>query len=692
MPLPDGHAHACDDTCVHSNDGECDDGGDGSLFSLCDHASDCGDCGHRVVPVLPPPPPFTATTEEGLRFTLAKADHECASADVRLGDYGELAHCAAACGRLFGCKFFLYGKGRKAGSCWAEFASDSTCPEGWEPDQYDFFALNLASPPPPQASPPSGAPSLPPSPPQSPGACSNSCYHSSDGECDDGGAGSQYSLCELGTDCADCGVRLELPPPPPMPMPPPSPPPPAIASIWLHTFAEAVIDATAGLVYSAVAQICSHRAPASIARSFSARYSPDTALALPISVQQLLTYTVYFSPRIELSDVEAAVHAEMCPGDTGVARECEVMSVLSGRPSTSDDAMQLAHVGLRRSLHGDETFDIKQLNKTSLLASLRAVQLSNAADDVAAHECPECAEGLAADAEDYLADASELVLGSAPSQQEVLLKLNVAGWPITPEDVAAIVPAFAGPLNVSPLLVSAEVVHASESSPSPPTQQERASAREGEAVPPVLILEVVAAAGFLVVVGVIALLFCRRRAGEEGAAKEAAPEEGGPAAFDWAGRPLKPASKKAARSSLISKPSRIAVRATIDPSVAAGNRNPKALDRARMSRKSSLPVIIDHPVTELSTVSAGAEPSGGASSSSVPANPFLQPAEPPAPPPPVVREMTPAPASRGLAAADGEVEVSNRNEMYDALDIPPVLSPSDRVSPDDDIQVAVVQV
>ena len=62
------------------------------------------------------------------------------------------------------------------------------------------------------------------------------------------------------------------------------------------------------------------------------------------------------------------------------------------------------------------------------------------------------------------------------------------------------------------------------------------------------------------------------------------------------------------------------------------------------------------------------------------------------PPPPVVRSLPPPPASRGLAAADGEVEVSNRNEMYDALDIPPVLSPSDRVSPDDDIQVAVVQV
>ena len=30
---------------------------------------------------------------------------------------------------------------------------------------------------------------------------------SNDGYCDDGGPGSDYSYCSLGTDCADCGVR-----------------------------------------------------------------------------------------------------------------------------------------------------------------------------------------------------------------------------------------------------------------------------------------------------------------------------------------------------------------------------------------------------------------------------------------------------------------------------------------------------
>ena len=38
--------------------------------------------------------------------------------------------------------------------------------------------------------------------------CSNTCkVHSTDGWCDDGGLGSEYSLCDLGTDCTDCGVR-----------------------------------------------------------------------------------------------------------------------------------------------------------------------------------------------------------------------------------------------------------------------------------------------------------------------------------------------------------------------------------------------------------------------------------------------------------------------------------------------------
>ena len=37
--------------------------------------------------------------------------------------------------------------------------------------------------------------------------CTNSCSTSYDGECDDGGPGSLYSICGYGTDCSDCGVR-----------------------------------------------------------------------------------------------------------------------------------------------------------------------------------------------------------------------------------------------------------------------------------------------------------------------------------------------------------------------------------------------------------------------------------------------------------------------------------------------------
>ena len=39
------------------------------------------------------------------------------------------------------------------------------------------------------------------------GLCSESCSYSNDGDCDDGGPGSDFSLCSLGTDCIDCGPR-----------------------------------------------------------------------------------------------------------------------------------------------------------------------------------------------------------------------------------------------------------------------------------------------------------------------------------------------------------------------------------------------------------------------------------------------------------------------------------------------------
>ena len=41
--------------------------------------------------------------------------------------------------------------------------------------------------------------------------CTDSCAYSFDGDCDDGGSGSEYSFCEIGTDCGDCGERLTAP-------------------------------------------------------------------------------------------------------------------------------------------------------------------------------------------------------------------------------------------------------------------------------------------------------------------------------------------------------------------------------------------------------------------------------------------------------------------------------------------------
>ncbi|MEM1416671.1 MAG: hypothetical protein AAGH15_17295 [Myxococcota bacterium] len=37
--------------------------------------------------------------------------------------------------------------------------------------------------------------------------CTNTCEDADDGFCDDGGPGSDFSICEFGTDCGDCGVR-----------------------------------------------------------------------------------------------------------------------------------------------------------------------------------------------------------------------------------------------------------------------------------------------------------------------------------------------------------------------------------------------------------------------------------------------------------------------------------------------------
>ena len=87
----------------------------------------------------------------------------------------------------------------------------------------------LPSPPSPLPPAPS-SPSSPPKPSLPPGssaACSDDgegCSYTGDGDCDDGGPGAEYSVCNIGADCADCGPRVKMSPSPPPPPSPPSPP------------------------------------------------------------------------------------------------------------------------------------------------------------------------------------------------------------------------------------------------------------------------------------------------------------------------------------------------------------------------------------------------------------------------------------------------------------------------------------
>jgi hypothetical protein len=63
-------------------------------------------------------------------------------------------------------------------------------------------------------------PPSPPMPPSAPMLCTDGCLYAQDFACDDGGPDSQFSDCEYGDDCSDCGPR-------PMLASPTLPPPPA---------------------------------------------------------------------------------------------------------------------------------------------------------------------------------------------------------------------------------------------------------------------------------------------------------------------------------------------------------------------------------------------------------------------------------------------------------------------------------
>ena len=155
-----------------------------------------------------------------------------------------LVHCATSCAyaaahlsSLNTCVLSMsdsYGDGWN-GAYWTGFGQSFTLSGGSTGTA--TFLLSVPSawpvpppspnplPPPPPTQPPSPPllPPFPPSPPHPPrlpcvSECTEACVHNSDGDCDDGGEGTEYTLCPLGSDCTDCGVRCiaaMTPPPPP---------------------------------------------------------------------------------------------------------------------------------------------------------------------------------------------------------------------------------------------------------------------------------------------------------------------------------------------------------------------------------------------------------------------------------------------------------------------------------------------
>ena len=82
-------------------------------------------------------------------------------------------------------------------------ASDGACDDGGPGAEFSscFFGTDCAD-----CGPRSGMSSPPPP------LCVNTCLYASSGWCNDGGFGSSFSDCALGTDCADCGSRPPAPP------------------------------------------------------------------------------------------------------------------------------------------------------------------------------------------------------------------------------------------------------------------------------------------------------------------------------------------------------------------------------------------------------------------------------------------------------------------------------------------------
>ena len=216
-PPPAVLGFVCVEICIWSSDGDCDDGGPGAEYADCGYGADCIDCGVRQgQPPRAPPPPRPP------RSPPPPPSPPRAPGSV----------CVENC----------------------NWSSDGDCDDGGPGAEYadcgygaDCLDCGVRQGQPPRA----------PPPPRAPGSvCVENCNWSSDGDCDDGGPGAEYSDCGYGADCIDCGPRQALPPSPSPPSPLSSPPSPVSSPPPLSGIAALMISAKNSKPIAAVVVAC----------------------------------------------------------------------------------------------------------------------------------------------------------------------------------------------------------------------------------------------------------------------------------------------------------------------------------------------------------------------------------------------------------------------------------------------------
>ena len=177
----------CTNTCNYASDSDCDDGGPGTEYNLCSPGTDCQDCGHFGDVSCSEP-----TNESPLCHDRDESTW-CATGNASEPGWLEVNFTAPR--TVAGLRLF----------------EGANCTEA-QLGEYEFYFRAVGSStwtscpafspsPPPPAMPP-------PLPPPSPQCCSNAgCVYAFDNDCDDGGPGAEFALCDIGTDCNDCGNR-----------------------------------------------------------------------------------------------------------------------------------------------------------------------------------------------------------------------------------------------------------------------------------------------------------------------------------------------------------------------------------------------------------------------------------------------------------------------------------------------------